>query len=583
MYHTYSETRFTAIWILLVFSWLTAGLCHASTIHIASFGATPDDGKDDTAAINAALATAGSDDIVVFGLGVYDLITPCNEDHHLRLYDKTNVTLRGAVSDGEPATRLLRHVNLEQRETLPQIISIRYSKNITFENFILDNSPRHCTAGRVVQKDSEGKWIRVQIFDGLPMDEGVGCSSANAWESIEPRVLKRVPSLTYGTSPGNWTIHDAENRIMELRNPEGLSFIDNIDVNEFMSWHYGAAGKNQLDFWEIDGLTLRNLWIPNSINAITNIVYSKDVALEHIRVAPEGGHLTVGPRDAFHLSSNGGYMIIDDVDIEGVRWDPIVFRSRYAIIADKTDATHFRIEAKAQVRDIPAGSTLGLWSSTGDLEFVEVGSAMWSSSPTKGFDIVTTEPIPTWAGLGTELKISAHMPVRVSITNCDFRNNAGVDVILFTDNAVLSNNTHFRTMYPAIYLGSNNSSAGICGSHIRILNSTFTECGWENKNGVSGVIAMDNVNVCQTAKIFDLDIQGNTFKNINIGPAIYLRDLDTCDISNNTFTNVLATVEMDEGTTANVNIHDNRDGDMAKAQIWPESEIYHVGKPTPGR
>ena len=96
------------------------------TIHVSAFGAVPDDGQDDAAAIQAAVDAAGVGDTVVFDAGVYDLISSSNPESHINahivLRFKEGVTLSGAVVNGEPATRLLRHVNLENRETLPQVI-----------------------------------------------------------------------------------------------------------------------------------------------------------------------------------------------------------------------------------------------------------------------------------------------------------------------------------------------------------------------------------------------------------------------------------------------------------------------------
>jgi hypothetical protein len=149
------------------------------------------------------------------------------------------------------------------------------------------------------------------------------------------------------------------------------------------------------------------------------------------------------------------------------------------------------------------------------------------------------------------------MPDSVSITNCDFKNNAASDIVLFTDNATLDGNTHLRAMDTAIALGSNDSTAGVCGNNIKILNSTFMDCGWRGKNDLKGFIISNNKNAYQTPIVTDLVIQGNTFTGIEQGPAINLQDLDDCDISNNTFTDVLAALEIDESTVSDVNFYDN--------------------------
>ena len=422
----------------------------------------------------------------------------------------------------------------------------------------MDNSPRHTTAGTVVAKDPGKTWIRVQLLDGVPMDEGVGCYAANAWLPTDPPVLKNVRSLTYGTSPANWTIYDEPNRIMELKSSSQLNFVDLIDVGEIMTWHYGAAGNNMMYNGYSDGMALRNIRVPNVINAFANLIYSRDVTLQDISLRSDNNCPAVGPRDGFHISSVGGTLLIENVDIEGVRQDPIVLRTRYGHIDQITNSTHFHINALMGGVDMPAGSLLGLWSADGELEYIEVISATWNSTPSSGYDIVTASPLPAWAGVGTELKMSAFMPESALITGCNFKNNAAVDIILFVDNVTMRNNTHFKSMDAAIHLGSNSSAAGVCGNNIKILDSIFTDCGWFGKNSTVGAISMNNVNEYQTAKITNLEIRGNIFSTQIGREAIALRDLDGGEISHNTFVNVSEAISTHQPTVSNVSISNNR-------------------------
>lgn len=527
-------------------------------IQVSTYGAVPNDGQDDAAAIQAAVNAAGNGDSVVFSSGAYDLVASTNGGH-IYIYSKTNLTLLGAVSNGVPTTTLLRHVSLTNLSTLPQVIYNRNNTNITIKNFIMDNTPRQTTAGTVVAKDPGGTWIRVQIFNGLPMNAGVGCYAANAWLPTVPPVFKDVPGLTYGdTSPTNWIIYDATNRIVELNTaPAVLDFIGLIKVGEIMTWHYGVVGNNMMYNGYNNGFVFQNIRVPNVINAFASVSYCRNVTLKDITLGSDNSCPAVGPRDGFHCSMNSGTMVFENVDIEGVRQDPIVLRSRYARIGQVTDSTHFRIEVATGGASMPAGSTLGLWSAAGQLEYVTVSSATYTSSPTNGYNIVSSSALPVWAGVGTELKMSAFMPDSVLISRCDFKNNAGSDVICFSDNVTVISNTHFKASDAAIYLGSNDSDAGVCGNNIKIQDSIFTDCGWVGKNEVFGAISIENENAFQTAKVNDLEIRGNIFDSIAPGAAIALRDIDGCDIASNTFIDVWAAVSTDKTTSTNVSIHDN--------------------------
>lgn len=553
---TLLNVRFIALMLLSSSHFLFSTV--GNIIHVSEYGAFPNDGNDDTKAINAAVLATKPGDTVAFEAGVYDLVSSEGKAHVV-IRSKKDITLQGVISGGEPATRLLRHVSMENREKLPQIISNRDNVNITIENFILDNYPRQTSAGVVVEKDPMGHWIRVRINDDLPMDEGMACKGANAWLPTTPPVLKNVRSLTYMKSPDLWKIYDQSERIMELHAGEKkLDFIELLDVGELITWHYGVLGQNMMENRESENVVLKNLRIPHIVNAFTNINYSRNILLKDIVFKSDNSCPSVGPRDAIHTSSNNGYLIFDNVDIEGVRQDPIVLRSRYAKISEYTDSTNFRIEALTGGRPIPENSTLGLWSSDGVLEYLKVQSAVYSSKPTRGYQISTQDPIPKWANVGTELKISAFMPDKVVIKNCDFTNNAAVDIICFTDNVTMTNNTHFKSMNAAIYLGSNFSSAGVCGDNIKILNSNFNDCGWEGKGISYGMISMNNNNKHQSAKITNLGIKNNTFENAETNAAIALDDVAGCIIEGNTFNNVLASITKSYSYVSNIQILENK-------------------------
>ncbi len=531
----------------------------ANTIYVSEYGAYPDDSDNDTNAINSAISAAGSGDTIVFSAGTYDLITPYDTSRYIYINNKSNLTLQGATSGGEPATTLLRHVPVVNRIDPPRLLNTNLGSDIVIENFILDNSPRLCTAGEVTYKSSTT--VRVAIFDDLPMDEGCSCYSANAWLSTSPPVLKEVPSLTMGLeegtgSPANWTIYDAPNRIMQLYNAAGLSFVGDIDVGDYMSWHYGNSGDCEVYINQTDGLTMRNLKMPNTINMFALVALSDDVTLDKIKMLSTDNQLAVGSRDGFHISRCTGTMDINDVDIEGFRWDPIVLRSLNAAITAKTDSTHFRIltDASTGGQAITSGSTLGIWDSTSTYAEVTVSSASLFTTDT--YDIVTTAAIPSWAGVGDDVRIGAFMPDTISIKNCDFKNNAGCDIILFNGNATLTNNTHERCMYSAIYMGDN-STCGACGSHIDITDCNFSYCGWVVKNNTQAMVGIENdSSYSAPARVDGVNIQNCSFDNGLVG--IYVKDTNTADISSNYFADTVTTATSVEGaTTSNIDIHDN--------------------------
>ncbi|HET8829329.1 MAG TPA: glycosyl hydrolase family 28-related protein, partial [Pelobium sp.] len=125
------------------------------TISVATYGAIPDDGLDDTQAIRNAIAAAiatNSPQIVLFQAGRYDLIEAGSNNFYIRLLNANNIILRGATINNEPATRLVRFNSGIENADLPFLLQIRFSKNIGVENLIFDNDPYYYTAGIVTEK-----------------------------------------------------------------------------------------------------------------------------------------------------------------------------------------------------------------------------------------------------------------------------------------------------------------------------------------------------------------------------------------------------------------------------------------------
>lgn len=540
----------------------------AATLNVSDYGATPDDGFDDTAAINAAIVAAAPGDIVSFAAGVYDLITPYDTTQFIRINGKAGVTLQGATSGGAPATRLLRRVVVQNQADPARIIYGVNGSNLVIKNFILDNSPRLASAGQITEIDPLGKFVKVKIFAGLPMDNGAACYSANAWNHTTHN-LKHVPSLTAGTdangSPANWTIDDAANRIMKLYNSAGLSFLGNIAVGEDMSWHYGAAGptsdgRAQIEFSKTDGLTLENLRVPNTINMAIRAGAANNITMTNIIMRPEGNHLAVGPRDGIHLSRCTGAITASGLDITGVRLDGFVVRTPYAEITSITDSTHFEIEPELATfgQVLSPGSSVTLISSTGNL-FSRVISTATYNSTTGRYAIVTQTALPSFAAVGTPLKVGAIGPSSVSITNSNFENIGGSAMILFTDNITVDNVSNVHIMYPAIHMGSN-ATSGVCGDNITIKNSLFDSCGWVEKSGHRGMITLANDhNTYTEARLSNVTLQDNIFVNQFNGTdsAINATDTITLNVTGNHFENVWRGLKIDTTSVSGYTVAQN--------------------------
>ncbi|HEY0946875.1 MAG TPA: glycosyl hydrolase family 28-related protein [Opitutaceae bacterium] len=558
----------------LVLLTLSSGFTHsarAGTIDLsaAPYNAHPDDGNDDTTAINAAITAAQNGDVISFAAGTYDLISSFDAERFIKISSKTGITLQGATTNGAPATRLLRHVSVTAMATPPRTAYLFNSTNVTLRNFIVDNTPHLCTTGTITAIDPNGTYVRVQIPAALPMVANMPCYSANVWEPAVDE-LKQVANVSANSSPANWTIHDSANRIMQLSRSAGLTFLGNVAVGERLSWHYGWNGRSQMEAGKCTNLIIDNVIVRNAINMALLIGSTNGLTLSKIVMKPEGDQLPVGPRDGIHLSRCTGVVNLSGLEITGVRMDGLVVRTPYARITniDASDRRVFTIatELATSQQPIASGTSLSIFSSTGNLYTRVVSSAAWVSD-TNGegiYNVTTQTDLPAFAAVDTVMKVAGLAPTSVSITDSSFKNIAGSAMILFTDHITVDNVASHRVMFPPIHLGDNTGS-GACGSNITIQNSHFEESGWMPKpeSDLPGLITLMNVNATYLEpKLHGVTISDNTFRSHLRGasnPAINARDTDGLTMAGNLFENVgqpllveASSVTNDTFTTADV-------------------------------
>ncbi|MDP0497044.1 MAG: hypothetical protein Q7Q73_12650 [Verrucomicrobiota bacterium JB024] len=556
----------------------------AGTVHVSSFNAYPDDGIDDTAAINAAI-TSGHYNTVVFDAGVYDLITPTDAGAFIQIYNRTGITLQGATTAmGKPATVLLRHVNVEAMASPPRTLHVYDGADIALQNLAIDNTPQLCSAGEIIDKTDDGngtQGIKVAVLPGLPMDAGMPCYAANAWDPVSLDLKEGIQSLTFTVSPGDWSIADSVNRVMELSSTSGLDFYDDIEVGDYMSWHYGWDGLPQMFLYGTDGLTLDNLEVRNVVNVGILIGAAADITLTDIVFRPDGNQLAVGPRDGIYISRSTGAIAASGLDITGVRWDGFVVRSAYAEVTavNAPASLTLAVEINTSGQPITSGSSIYFLATDGSLTERTVGSAAFvqTLNGKSTYEVTLTDDLPTFANVGIHLKLGALMPDFVSVVDSNFENIAGASVILRADNITVQNTTHRKVMYEAMHIGTH-PLEGVDGSNIKVLNSTFDTCGWYQKVGhLPGIITIFNNHAQVTeGKIHGVEIKYNLFRNQLCGaamPSLNIADAEGLTIHGNVFENVTKGMQFDLSSAGNFGVGastiiiDNSDNDVTYREV----------------
>jgi len=320
------------------------GIAENKTVYVRDFGAFPNDGKDDTEAINAAIDYALKNNITYVELekGQYDLKhgnskTIDGHNGYLHIYNAKNLTLKGAVdSKGTLATILVREnpcivdsQQLPQAMDLPSIIVAYKSKNIKIENLKLDNHPYFYSAGKVIEKTDEK--IRVEILKGHPVVDGMASDIMGSYDLVKKK-LKCSRLTFYGEA--KWRVIDYDKRIMELiindlRDGYQINDINqNVKVGDGLYWFFIAASHiPQINLLLSDNVSLNNILTVNASGFAYSAIAVKDLTINKVYLKPEGNRIATAPRDGFKINSCTGNITINDLILDGCNDDGINIHS----------------------------------------------------------------------------------------------------------------------------------------------------------------------------------------------------------------------------------------------------------------
>lgn len=573
--------------LLFSFLFLLTGSSAASSgsIHVSSYGAYPDDGIDDVAAIKSAITYAKANDIAVinFSDGAYDLITPPSS-YHVLLVNCHDLTLQGAVdAEGDPSTRLLRHLSLANELSPPFLMYGRDCSNLKVENFILDNTPQNCTAGEVVSASSGT--VVVDVFEDLPFFDGMACYAANAWDP-QTKDLLEVPSLTFNVSPADWsTVSGGDGRRVQISDVE---FDQYLTAGDAISWNFGVDGAAQLFFLSCDGLTLENLKISNALNIANLFGDIHNLTLKKIDISPEGNQLAVGPRDGFHISRCTGDLLADDISITGVRWDGLVVKGMFGTVELVLSSTSIVFSAYSE-QDLGVGDDITFLDESGTADCAIQSWVHTSDSNGHHYIVLFDEAIPSFTTAGTYLNPLCWRHDSITITNMSAESVAGAAIIIMDQYAVITDCSFDHVMYAPVELGSTPAQASPC-LDVTVQDSVFSRSGWSAKPyGKTGMVAIGTGRDGFTGNLNrEVVIQGNLFMDTVAfdGIGIHATDASQVLIADNEFVNVSDALQVETATVekvtlaANTVVSDNDDNDLSYIELagdWRDSSLLGYG------
>lgn len=501
-----------------------ARLKGATVVRVADYGALPDDGDCDAAAIRNAIAAAqGQLDVVLeFDAGVYNLKEAAIETRSghralIFVWGQTNWTLRGAVdATGDPATVLEMNLTLENETTGATHLDIRNNTGIAVENLILDQNPRFCTAAEVVSVDSGNNEVVIDVFEGMPHFDGMMTHSANNWD-LSTRHLIKGPPVTIGFTEGQnnqWSKvpgYDRRYRITSsLIRPK-------LQVGQGLSFHFQviAGDARTIDVYGNRDVRFENIFVHNPIGMAMGVGSNTNMTLRRFHMKPEGNSLAVGPRDGIHMATgNTGILLMEDIVGKGLRWDPVVCYMRFVPVSQRVDDYTLHLDGSSSYHSgalaaTKPGSYWRFFSGTVPTERV--------ISEVAGGTVTFTEPLPSSVQAGTLFAPGGWFWDEAIIRRSLFEDNYGTPIVWENNNLTVEHSVFRYNAYDNIGLGPSSGTAGVFARGIVIRNNIFEDSTWARKSDdYRGAIIMQSKSQYFTTQKYhrNILIEDNLFRDI---------------------------------------------------------------------
>jgi hypothetical protein len=466
--------------ILLLFNMLVSSslVAKEGELSVKDFGAMPNDGKDDSKAILAAIENAKSKGIgkVTFEAGVYEFKglpgwerTERKRSCYLTVKDLSNLELSGkADSKGIPTTKFLKDNDL--KECQPMIMSIENSSNITVRNIVVDMAPYYYSAGKIT--GIKGDEVTIEVFPDHPLIDGQKAFIMGLYD-LKARKA-RVVRLTWDSNLPQWhLVGNEKERKMTINHP---SLAQAAKTGEGVFWFQGNYTGSLLNFAHINGLLLENVSVLNGHGFPITCNFCRDITYRNVNIKPVGNRIATACRDGFKIYCGGGKVLMDGVHVEGCLGDDGQnIHGTWLAVLKKASANSLTTYESSMPCLTPGKEVVLL-----DDLFRPAWKSRVESCSAQGREmtITFTDPVPDWVHEKTPIEPHEWLPESLHITNCVYRTTGRFGIILKASNALIEN-TLFENNVAGIQMGAEWSWGywleSMNPQHVEIKNCTFRD------------------------------------------------------------------------------------------------------------
>lgn len=440
-----------------------------SEIHAASFGALPDDGRDDGAALLEALRTAAStpDCCLRLAPGRYDLVG-ANAESPGVLFPIADA--EGLTIDGGGAELMV--------DGATSLFAFRNCRRVVLRNFTVDSVRAPFSVGLVTA--AEARSFDVLVREQFPM---VGGEAVGAFMDYDP--VTELP-MRHGLD-----VYGAVDRT-ELVAPQTLrvhlSREIAVPVGHLVVLRHWVYGHNAIVFERSRDVRVEDVTVYATPGMAFIGWLSEDIALERFRVLirPGSGRLMSATADGSHFGGCKGTVSLKDCVFEGMGDDGANVKSGlYLTVLERRDDHTVLGRHNLKMVDLPdAGDTLELIHSDTLLPFASGTVRSATLEPGEGniHRVEFTEPLPEELHVGDVLGNASRTP-RFRMSGCTVRRNRARGVLCQTRDALIE-------------------------------DCTFEDCT------SAGVLVMTEVvHFFESIGTRDVTVRNCTFRNVNYGAA----------------------------------------------------------------
>jgi len=496
----------------------------ASDVDVAAFGAKPDDGKDDTRAVQAAIEACRREtgSRLLFSTGRYDFFAGQNPR------SKRNSLLfngcKDLAIDGRGATLIFHGL------TAPFWFS--ECEDVMIGDLVIDWNRPLFSQGRVLA--STRRDFDIEIEKAFPVSGGEAVEAFGEYDARAGRPLRRGLDI-YRLVESTTLVRP---QVLKVRLTRPLS--RPLAPGTTLVLRHQVYSYNAFSFRECRNVTLRDVTVYTAPGMGVHASGGGDFVLERFRVMVRrgSGRLMSSTADATHFNSCAGTIVIEDCVFEGMGDDAVNVHGMFLVVRERADVrTVVAVPGRRWAYNPTPGDRIELTRAATLLPYAEA-VVKWATHDRKAqtFRIEFTAPLPKELAVGDVLGNATRSP-RLRITGCTVGNNRARGFLVQTRDALIEKNTFRYCSGAGIHVTCDADYwfESIGTRRVVVRGNTFEGCnyGAAMAEGVIRVFAhVKGRRYAPPGVHRDITIENNTVRN-TANAAIFVGSTDGVVIRNN--------------------------------------------------